>query len=95
MRLAPIVATATAALLYGCATGPIETQYGKTGVRLEEWTEIRAAIRKVTLSPVIGCSRPIDSPGRGPITVCTQDKKSYRASKINGKWHFDEVFVMI
>ena len=95
MRLAPIVATATAVLLYGCATGPIDTQYGKTGVRLEEWTEIRTAIRKVTLSPVIGCSRAIDSPGRGPITVWTQNKKSYRASKINNKWHFEEVFVII
>ena len=95
VRLAPIVAAAIAALLYGCATGPIKTQYGKTGVRFEEWTEIQAAIRKVTSSPVIGCSRPIDSPGRGPVTVWTQDKKSYRASKINGKWHFEEVFVII
>jgi putative N-acetylmannosamine-6-phosphate epimerase len=84
-----------AALLCACAGGPLETQYGKTGVRAEEWTEIRAAIRKVTTSPVIGCSRPVDSPGRGPVTVWTQDKKSYRASKINGKWHFDEVFVII
>jgi hypothetical protein len=90
-----ILVAAIAALLCACASGPLETQYGKTGVRLEEWTEIRAAIRKVTSSPVIGCGRPIGSPGRGPVTVWTQDKKSYRAAKINGKWHFDEVFVII
>ena len=90
-----LIVAATGALLFACASGPLEAQYGKTGVRLEEWTDIRAAIRKVTSSPVIGCSRPIDSPGRGPVTVWTQDQKSYRASKINGKWHFEEVFVII
>jgi hypothetical protein len=95
VHVASIAIAAAAALLCACASGPLETQYGKTGVRLEEWTEIRAAIRKVTLSPVIGCSRPIDSPGRGPVTVWTQDRKSYRASKINGKWRFEEVFVII
>jgi hypothetical protein len=95
VRVTLVMVAAGTALLTACATGPLETQYGKTGVRLEEWTEIRAAIRKVTSSPVIGCSRPIDSPGRGPITVWTQDKKSYRASKINGKWRFEEVFVII
>jgi hypothetical protein len=95
VHVARTVVVAVAALVCACASGPLETQYGKTGVRLEEWTEIRAAIRKVTSPPVIGCSRPIDSPGRGPVTVWTQDGKSYRASKINGKWRFEEVFVII
>ena len=94
-RLARIAIAATAAVLCGCASGPIETQYGKTGVRLEEWTEIRVAIRKVTSSPVIGCSRDIESPGRGPVTVWTQDGKSYRDSKVNGKWKFEQVIVLI
>jgi len=95
VHVARIIIAVVAAALCGCSTGPPDTQYGKTGVRLEECTEIRAAIQKVTSSPVIGCSRPIDSPGRGPVTVSTQDGKSYRASKINSKWHFDEVFVIM
>ena len=95
MRIAPMVLAATAGLLCACASGPLETQYGKTGVRLEEWTEIRAAIRKVTLSPVICCSRDVESPGRGPVTVWTQDGKTYLASKIHGKWHLEPVVVVI
>jgi hypothetical protein len=94
VHVASIVVAMTAALLCACATGPIETQYHTTGVRFEEWTEIRAAIRKVTSSPVTGCSRPVDSPGRGAVTVWTQSGKTYLASKTNGKWNFREVFIV-
>ena len=93
-HLARTVFAATAVLLSACASAPIETQYSLTGVRFEEWTEIRAAIRKVTSSPVTGCSRDKDSPGRGPVTVWTQDRKTYLASKINGKWQFREIFIV-
>ena len=89
-----LVIAATAALLCACTSGPIETQYHTTGVRLEEWTQIRAAIRKVTSSPVTACSRPVDSPGRGPVTVWTQDRRTYLGSKLNGRWQFQEVFVV-
>src|SRR4029450_3999750 len=89
-----LVVAATGAVLCACATGPIETQYHTTGVRFEEWTEIRAAIRNTTSSPVTGCSRPVGSPGRGPVTVWTQDGKTYSASKANGRWQFQEVFIV-
>jgi len=61
----------------------------RSGPRFEQPYE------KVTSSPVIGCSRDIESPGRGPVTVWTQDGKSYRASKVNGKWKFEQVIVLI
>src|SRR4029077_13403197 len=94
VNVARILFAATAAFLCACAIGPIESQYHTTGVRFEEWTQIRAAIGKVTSSPVTGCSRDVDSPGRGPVTVWTQDRKTYLASKVNGKWQFQEVFIV-
>jgi hypothetical protein len=84
------------AVLSSCApTGPIETQYRKTGVRAEEWAEIRADIRKITPSPVISCSRDVDSPGRGPVTVFTADHKSYTATKVGRSWHFEQVVILL
>ncbi len=90
-----MIAAAAAVTLCSCAGGPIERQSWKTGVRLAEWTEIRAAIRETTSSPVTFCARRYGSGGSGDITVTTADGKSYRAHKAGARWHFEEVVIMI
>jgi hypothetical protein len=82
----------TLALLCGCA-GFVD-RYFPPLVRPEEIAEIKVAIRKITRSPVILCVRPIDSQGRGEVTVTTQDYKSYSATKFHGKWYFHEVVIV-
>jgi hypothetical protein len=76
------------------ACGSIEDQYWSTGVRREEWAEIRSAIRAITPSPVTSCSRSPDDRS-GQVLVWTADHKSYEAQKINGSWHFKEVVIII
>jgi hypothetical protein len=97
MKGVHLVAIVTAFCLCDCAVQPIEDQYGRTGVRREEWAEIRVMIRSITSSPVTYCSRvPDPKPAYqlDEITVSTADGKNYSARKYRGKWHFHEVVVV-
>jgi hypothetical protein len=76
----------------GCAD--FIDRYFPPPVQAEEIAEIKVAIRKITGSPVISCTRSSDSDGRGPVIVTTQDYKTYRATKWKGKWYFHEVFIV-
>jgi uncharacterized lipoprotein YmbA len=92
-----LLSTVAAVCLSACAAQPIENQYSRTGVRAEEWAEIRVAIRSITSSPVTYCSRvPEPKPAYqlDEITVSTADGKNYSARKYRGKWHFHEVIVV-
>jgi hypothetical protein len=80
--------------MVGCASTFVD-KYFPRPVRPEECAEIRIAIRKVTSAPVRDCTRPIDSQGRGPITVWTADDKTYEAQKVGAKWHFHEIIVVL
>ena len=80
--------------MFGCSTAFVD-RYFPPPVRPEECAEIRIAIRKVTSASVRGCTRPIDSQGRGPITVWTVDDKTYEAQKVGAKWYFHEVIVVL
>jgi hypothetical protein len=88
-----LIATVVVALLPGCSTAFVD-RYFPPLVRSEEIAEIKVAIRKITRSPVISCTRGFGSEGRGEIIVVTQDYKNYLATKWRGKWYFHEVVVM-
>jgi hypothetical protein len=97
MKSVIVVASVATFCLCDCAVQPIENQYGRTGVRPEEWAEIRVAIHSITSSPVTYCSRvPEPKPAYqlDEITVDTADGKHYWARKIRGKWQFHEVIVV-
>ena len=80
-------------LLSGCSAGFVD-RYFPPLVRPEEIAEIKVAIRKITRSSVIYCTRPDISGGRGKVYVTTEDHKSYSAIKWRGKWYFHEVVIM-
>jgi hypothetical protein len=80
-------------VLSGCSAGFVD-RYFPPLVRSEEIAEIKVAIRKITRSPVILCTRGSESEGRGEIIVTTQDYKNYSATKWRGKWYFHEVVIM-
>ena len=88
------VVIVAATLLCACVTDPSQIEYSNTRVRPEECAEIKTAIRKITSSSVISCSRAVDSYGRGPVDVFTTGE-TYRATKIHGKWHFEKVVIVI
>jgi hypothetical protein len=97
MNNALLVAMLAALCMCDCAAPPFEERYGKTGVSMEEWAEIRAAIRSITNSPVMLCTRvPEPKPAYqlDEITVSTADGKAYSARKIRGKWAFHEVILV-
>ena len=93
LRAFQLVAFAVSvSLLCGCA-GFID-RYFPPLVSAQEIAEITVAIRKVTRSPIILCTRPIDSQSRGPIYVTTAEHKDYTAIKWRGKWYFHEVVIV-
>jgi hypothetical protein len=80
-----------AAIFAGCATPS-----NHPGFRPEEFSELSAAIRKVTSSPIKYCTRLFDeNEQRVPeVYILTENGKQYSAVKIRGKWNFREtVFV--
>ena len=77
-----------------CACGTLEERYWQTGVRPEEWAEIKTAIRSITSSPVTFCSRSPHDPCVA-VLVWTADNHSYEARKVRGKWQFTEVVIVL
>lgn len=97
MKSVVIVAIVAAFCLCNCAALSFENRYGQTGARAEEWAEVRVAIRNITSSPVVLCSRvtePKPAYQLDEITVSTADGKHYSARKIRGKWQFHEVVIV-
>jgi hypothetical protein len=95
---ARIFALALALVLFGCIGVPIERQWWSTGVRPEEWAEIRAAMREYTSAPVTLCARTTDQRGEGRVMVTTEDHgdyKHYWALKVNGKWQITAIEGMV
>src|ERR1700730_16699641 len=83
-----------AAIAVLCACGTLEERYWQTGVRPEEWAEMRTAIRRVTSSPVTFCSRSPHDPSVA-VLVWTADNHSYEARKVRGKWQFTEGVIVL
>ena len=73
--------------LAGCAN--IDKEYLRSGVRTEQLAEIRVALRYVTKSPLIQWEHGYDD-APNVVRVYTADLKSYRATKVRGKWYFEE-----
>lgn len=93
LRALRVVAAGVAITAF-CGCADFIDRYFPPPVRPEEIAEIKVAIRKITRSPVISCTRSSDSDGRGPVLVTTQDYKTYRTTKWKGKWYFHEVFIV-
>jgi hypothetical protein len=87
------VASVVIVVFSGCSTEFVD-RYFPPSVHSEEVAEIKVAIRKITRSPVMYCTRAENSEGRGEVYVTTQDHKSYSAIKWRGKWYFHEVVIM-
>jgi hypothetical protein len=89
-----LVTLAAAVLLVGCLGVPIENQFWASGVRPEEWAEIRAEMAKISPARVVLCDRGVNSEGKGRVMVTTEhagDYKHYWAEKIRGKWRIKEI----
>ena len=83
--------TVAVGLLCGCAS--IDSgEHIEKEVHGQQLEEIKIAIRKVTRSPVRGCTTAFQRPNA--FIVWTTDGKSYTATKAGSRWHFTEVVVL-
>ena len=85
-----MISLVTAAALCSCA---VDKGWLLTGVYTQDQTEMRAAIRSVTKSPIVSFSASSENP-RNECTVTTADGRSYGAKRVRGKWHFWEVIIV-
>ena len=87
-----LVALLAALSLNACAT--LDTQWRFSGLSAQDRADVTAALRKITLSPIVELQPPLNPPNpdfRNTIYFYTEDKRMYRAQKIGGKWHIIDV----
>ena len=71
----------------------MEKEYVLTGVHAADQAAIRETIRSITKSPVVKFER-LNNMSRDECAVSTADGKTYHASKVRGKWQFEEMLIL-
>jgi hypothetical protein len=76
------------ATLTSCGTIPSELW---TGVNAKDQAEVRAAASRLTASPIKRWELYPDATKPTEIRFDTKDGRRYRAQKIRGKWHVEDI----
>ncbi len=89
MRVHRVLTAVTAALaLKACVNLDDQWRWHRVGV--QDQAEIRAALRKITTSPIVSLQPHGPYDVQTLIYFYTADDKIYRAEKKGGKWNISE-----
>ena len=92
MRVQSVWVPVIAALSLSACVGLVglDTQWRFSGLNSQDQTDIRAALRKITNSPIVEL-QPHNPDVPNEIYFYTEDQRMYRAQKIRGKWHVIDI----
>jgi hypothetical protein len=78
-------------LLNACAS--LDAQWRWHGISVQDQAAIRAALRKITNSPIVAL-QPYDPVAPKQLHFYTADDKIYGAEKAGGKWQISEAVLV-
>ena len=90
MSAQSVFAALLVALLFNACVS-LESKWRWNGITVQDEAAIRAALRRITNSPIVELQPRNEGDSPNKIMFYTADDKIYEAEKMHGEWHITDI----